>query len=198
MTTPTPSKYFPQIRDLVFADKFQEAEKMANDHFWGNPKAQEAYQPIGDLLLDFGTTNFTDYRRELDMETGIAKVSYRFGRRGDHARGVCLLARPCSGGAHQCGQAGSDELSAQFRGPYLETSVADGNRLVMDGTWKGPFPAPATGMAGLIARTTATAFATRRRWSHVSKAVVPKPLAPRSISPMPTPSRSSSRWPPVL
>ena len=26
-------QYFPQIRDLVFADKFQEAEKMANDHF---------------------------------------------------------------------------------------------------------------------------------------------------------------------
>ena len=72
-------QYFPQIRDLVFADKFQEAEKMANDHFWGIPKAQEAYQPIGDLLLSFGTTNFTDYRRELDMETGIAKVSYRQG-----------------------------------------------------------------------------------------------------------------------
>src|SRR5690242_17687441 len=25
-------KYFPQIRDLVFAEKFQEAERMANDH----------------------------------------------------------------------------------------------------------------------------------------------------------------------
>src|SRR5689334_7486601 len=38
-------QYFPKIRDLVFADKFQEAEKMANEHFWGTPKAQEAYQP---------------------------------------------------------------------------------------------------------------------------------------------------------
>ena len=74
---PEAFQYFPQIRDLVFADKFQEAEKMANAHFWGKPKAQEAYQPIGDLLLDFGATHFTDYRRELDMETGIAKVSYR-------------------------------------------------------------------------------------------------------------------------
>src|ERR1039457_1997656 len=71
--------YFPKIRDLVVADKFQDAEKMANDHFWGIPKAQEAYQPIGDLILSFDSTNFTDYRRELDMETGIAKVTYRQG-----------------------------------------------------------------------------------------------------------------------
>jgi alpha-L-fucosidase 2 len=35
----------------------------------------------------------------------------------------------------------------------LETSIANGNRLVMDGAWNGPFAAPATGMAGLIART---------------------------------------------
>src|SRR6516162_2094983 len=34
--------YFPQIRDLVFAGKFQEAEKMADDHFFGVPKAQQA------------------------------------------------------------------------------------------------------------------------------------------------------------
>ncbi|HPU55979.1 MAG TPA: glycoside hydrolase family 95 protein, partial [Verrucomicrobiota bacterium] len=74
---PEAFKYFEQIRDLVFAEKFQEAERMVNDHFYGKPKAQEAYQPIGDLLLSFGATNFTDYRRELDMQTGIAKVTYR-------------------------------------------------------------------------------------------------------------------------
>ena len=76
---PEAFKYFPQIRDLVFADKFQEAEKLVNEHFYGNPKAQEAYQPMGDLLLSFDAANVTDYRRELDMETGVAKVSYRQG-----------------------------------------------------------------------------------------------------------------------
>jgi alpha-L-fucosidase 2 len=66
-------QYFPRIRDLVFAEKFEAAEQMVNDHFWGIPKAQEAYQPIGDLLLRFEPTNFTDYHRELDMETGWPK-----------------------------------------------------------------------------------------------------------------------------
>src|SRR6478752_4764602 len=50
---PEASKYFPQIRDLVFAGKFQDAEKLADEHFRGVPYAQEAYQPIGDLMLDF-------------------------------------------------------------------------------------------------------------------------------------------------
>ena len=76
---PEAFKYFPQIRDLVFAGKFQEAEKLANAHFWGIPKSQEAYQPIGDLILSFADAGVTDYRRELDMETGVAKVSYRQG-----------------------------------------------------------------------------------------------------------------------
>jgi alpha-L-fucosidase 2 len=50
---PEAIKYYPRIKELVFAEKFQEAEKMVNEHFWGIPKAQQAYQPLGDLLLDF-------------------------------------------------------------------------------------------------------------------------------------------------
>lgn len=77
---PEAIKYFPQIRDLVFAGKFQEAEKLADEHFWGVPGAQQAYQPLGDLLLSFdGVEKAADYRRELNMETGVATVSYRAG-----------------------------------------------------------------------------------------------------------------------
>ncbi len=148
-------QYFPQIRDLVFADKFQEAEKMANAHFWGIPKAQEAYQPIGDLILSFGSTNFTDYRRELDMETGVVKVSYRqddavitreaFVSWPDRVLVIHVSAD----------KPGRVNIAAQFRGPFMTTNIAVSPQqgLVMNGTWKGPFPEPDTGMAGLIART---------------------------------------------
>ena len=146
-------QYFPQIRDLVFADKFQEAEKIANDHFWGVPKAQEAYQPIGDLLLSFADANFTGYRRELDMETGVAKVSYR-------SEGAVITREAFVSWPDRvlvlrisADRPGRISFGAQFRGPYLETSVAGRDRLVMVGTWKGPFSTPPSGMAGLIART---------------------------------------------
>jgi alpha-L-fucosidase 2 len=71
-------EYFGKIKEVVFAGKFKEAEKMANEYFYGKPKAQQAYQPLGDLLLQFKVTgdSIRDYYRELDMETGVVKISY--------------------------------------------------------------------------------------------------------------------------
>ena len=58
---------------------------MADDHFWGIPKAQQAFEPIGDLLLKFdGADCVQDYRRELDLEKGVAKVSLSDRRRRFH------------------------------------------------------------------------------------------------------------------
>ncbi len=129
--------YFPQIRDLVFAGKFQDAEKMADDHFWGIPKGQQAYEPIGDLLLKFdGTDGVQDYRRELDMETGVAKVSYRVGD-ATFTREVfmsypdrVMMVRISSD------KLGRVSVQAQLNGPYLDTVTAKPNKLVMDGSWK--------------------------------------------------------------
>ena len=49
---------------------------MANAHFWGVPASQQCFEPLGDLLLAFdGDDKIEDYRRELDMETGVAKIT---------------------------------------------------------------------------------------------------------------------------
>jgi alpha-L-fucosidase 2 len=146
-------QYFPQIRDLVFAGKFQEAEKMADDHFYGKPKAQEAFQPVGDLLLSFESTNFTDYHRELDMETGVAEVSYRSGDAVITREAFVSWPDRVLVVRISADRPGRISFGARFHGPYLETSVAERDRLVMDGAWNGPFSAPPSGMAGLIART---------------------------------------------
>ncbi len=87
------------------------------------------------------------------METGIAKVSYRLGDAQITREAFVswpdrvLVVRVSSD------KPGRVSLGAQFRGPYLEKSAADPDRLIMDGTWNGPFAAPSTGMGGLIART---------------------------------------------
>ena len=73
---PEAIKYFPQIRDLVFVGKFQEAEQMANAHFWGVPASQQCFEPLGDMVLSLeGAAEPVDYRRELDMETGVARIT---------------------------------------------------------------------------------------------------------------------------
>ncbi len=133
--------YFPKIRDLVFAGKFQEAEKMANEHFFGVPAAQQAFEPIGDLNLDFeGSNDASDYRRSLNIETGIATIRYRLGD-ATYQREVfvsypdrVIVIRLT------CDKPGQISLGASFKSPYLDQTSASGSDLVMDGTWKGPMP----------------------------------------------------------
>ena len=130
-------KYYPKIKALVFAGKFQEAEKMADDHFWGIPKAQQFYEPLGDLLLSFkGGENVKDYYRELDMETGIVKVTYtdgdtKFTREvfmsyPDHVMVVKVSAN----------KPGRISVEAKLKSPFLEQTVAKDGKLLINGAWK--------------------------------------------------------------
>ena len=67
----------PELRRLIFAGRFDEADELASAKFMGRPLSQSAYQPLGDLLLDFpGHERATDYRRELDLDTATTRVTY--------------------------------------------------------------------------------------------------------------------------
>jgi len=131
--------YFPQIRDLVFAGKFQEAERMADDHFWGIPKAQQAYEPIGDLVLQFdGAENAQDYRRGLDMETGVATVSYRVG--DALLKREVFLSYPDRVMVVRISsdKPGRVSVQAQLKSHFLDMLTAKPGQLVMKGSWKQP------------------------------------------------------------
>ena len=131
-------EYFGKIKDLVFADKFAEAEKMVDEHFYGEPAAQQAYQPLGDLLLNFKVTNdsISDYYRELDMEKGIVRISYNQGgvkmtrevfmSYPDHVMVMKVSAN----------KPGRISVEARLTSPFIEMTNAKDNRLNMDGTWK--------------------------------------------------------------
>lgn len=66
-----------KIRELLFAGKQKEAEDLAMQEFMSVPLHQRAYQPFGDLVLDFPTLRDPkDYRRELDLDTGVAAMQF--------------------------------------------------------------------------------------------------------------------------
>ncbi len=70
----------PEIRKLFFEGKTIEASNMANELLGVQKGAggPDPYQPAGDLFIQFtGHDEVTDYRRELDLSTGIARISYR-------------------------------------------------------------------------------------------------------------------------
>jgi alpha-L-fucosidase 2 len=72
------SNYLQEIRELLFAGKTKEAETVVRSNFLSDPVRQKAYQPFGDLRFHFpGLTNVTDYRRGLDLDSGVVWVTYR-------------------------------------------------------------------------------------------------------------------------
>jgi alpha-L-fucosidase 2 len=72
-TSPDGLAALPEIRRLVFAEKWHEAQQLVDAKFMGRPAGQMPYQTVGDLLLNFTNPEpVTNYRRELDLTTAIA------------------------------------------------------------------------------------------------------------------------------
>lgn len=73
--------HLPEIRKLIMEGRLREAEELAALTMTGLPEAQRHYLPLGDLLLSFADHGqpAEDYIRELDLEHGVSRVSYRIG-----------------------------------------------------------------------------------------------------------------------
>ncbi len=66
------------VRRLLFSGKPREAIELADETMMARPRRLLPYQTLGDLWLSFeGHDAPTDYRRELDLASAIARVGYR-------------------------------------------------------------------------------------------------------------------------
>nr|WP_238345793.1 glycoside hydrolase family 95 protein [Luteimonas saliphila] len=76
-TPPDALGALPEVRRLLFARHYAEAEALANEHLMGRPLKQMPYQPLGDLVLDFFEIAETNgYRRELDLDRALATSTF--------------------------------------------------------------------------------------------------------------------------
>ncbi|CAM3576386.1 glycoside hydrolase N-terminal domain-containing protein [Kibdelosporangium persicum] len=67
----------PEIRRLVFANQWTQAQDLINQTMLGNPAGQLAYQPVGDLRLTFPAAGgVSGYQRRLDLTTATTVVTY--------------------------------------------------------------------------------------------------------------------------
>jgi len=142
-TRPGGPEALPDIRRLVFEGRHREAHYRFGETMMGRPVEQMKYQPLGNLRLTFpGHDAPADYRRELDLATGVAGVSYRVGevaftrevfasavddvvcvRLAADAPGAVSLAAEISGG--QDGQPQGDAV--------WESTTAGSDELVLTG-----------------------------------------------------------------
>jgi len=71
-------KHLGEIRRLIFAEKYRDAHNLFEKTMLATPVEQLKYLPLCDLQLSFPfQPHIDDYRRELDMDTGIATVRYK-------------------------------------------------------------------------------------------------------------------------
>jgi alpha-L-fucosidase 2 len=67
----------PEVRKLVFAGKYLDAQTVFGRYLMGYPVEQQKYQCLGNLHLFFpDQANVSGYKRWLDLETGITGVQY--------------------------------------------------------------------------------------------------------------------------
>jgi alpha-L-fucosidase 2 len=133
------AEHLPEVRRLLFEGKEAEAAKLAGQFFMGDPVFQQAYQPLGDLNLIFqGHDKVADYRRDLDVNTGVVRSRYRIGG-ATYTRSSFISAPDRVLVVRlEVDRPGRLNFEAELSSPHRHEVVRDGsNRLKMAGHWLG-------------------------------------------------------------
>jgi alpha-L-fucosidase 2 len=66
------------LQQAIFNGNIRKAEKIADSCFLGTPPRIRSYQPLGNLLINYNwSAPVTDYRRSLDLSSGIETTSFK-------------------------------------------------------------------------------------------------------------------------
>ena len=75
---PNALKHMDELRKALFESQYEKAKNIAEENFVGIPPEVRSYQPFGELLINYKWNSVpADYRRQLDLETGIATTEFQ-------------------------------------------------------------------------------------------------------------------------
>ena len=70
----------PEARQLIFAGKYREANKLIGEKMMAKPLREQPYQTLGNLYLNFPEVKLVqNYRRDLNLDTAIARTRFTTG-----------------------------------------------------------------------------------------------------------------------
>ena len=129
----------PKVRKLLFDGDPGAALNLANAKMMGKPKTVESYQTLGDLWLDIKNPagEVTDYRRELDLDSGIVQVAYRAGDVQMRREVFCSAPDKVVVVRLAADKPGQINLTVRLTRPADAKAVADGDTLTMQGRIDG-------------------------------------------------------------
>ncbi|MEQ1762302.1 MAG: glycoside hydrolase family 95 protein [Pyrinomonadaceae bacterium] len=133
-SNPEGAKHLAEVRRLLFAGKPKQAEELAERTIIAVPKRMPPYQPLGDLILNFGGhENVSDYIRELDIDSAIARVSFTSDR-GRYEREVFASAVDHVIAIRiTCDKPSSVSFSATLAREQDSKTTAENNRVIIEG-----------------------------------------------------------------
>ena len=70
---PAAKNYLPLIREALFAEDYKKADSLTR---FIQGKFSSSYAPLGNLYIDFGIKDASNYKRRLDLNTGVHQVSF--------------------------------------------------------------------------------------------------------------------------
>ncbi|MDX8142420.1 glycoside hydrolase N-terminal domain-containing protein [Lentzea sp. BCCO 10_0061] len=133
-TNPRGAGALAEIRRLVFAGQWTQAQSLIDQTMLGSPAGQLAYQPVGDLRLTFPSATASSYQRSLDLTTATTVVTYT-ANNVRHQREVFASAPDQVIVMRLTAQTpGSISFTASFGSPQrTTTSTVDGTTIGLDG-----------------------------------------------------------------
>ena len=123
-----------RLRQLLFAEKYQEAAALCAETFLAKPCRVRFYESFGELTISYSDKqDYREYRKELELSEAIARVSYR---KGDtqyssemfvSERYDCLVYRMCTEGSPFSCEVTMERAQDAF------TSVLNDSTLLLNG-----------------------------------------------------------------
>lgn len=116
-------KYLPKIRELLWKGKISEAEKLISMSMFATPDGQRQYSVLGDFIVDFYNqgSQISNYRRELNLENAVSKVSYLTEKSSYERSYFCSYPDKILVAHFTCSEKGGLELSSYIdRWKYVD------------------------------------------------------------------------------
>ncbi len=131
---------YKKAQQLALGGKYREAhDELSNDflRYVGQNKGLGAYQTFGSLFLHFPFAAYTDYRRTLDLSTGLAQSS--FAADGDIYEKTVFVSHPRRAAVYRIASADKSRFSfeAEVTCPLKHTTDLRDGVLIVDGECHG-------------------------------------------------------------
>ena len=78
---PKALKHLKEIQQLLLKGENKKARQLSTKYLLGTPPRLRSYQTVGDLEINFDldSSKISNYKRELDLSSGISTVSFKYG-----------------------------------------------------------------------------------------------------------------------